>query len=845
MNGYAFEIPSIVFATLTLSVSTLAAGVLLWKLKPSSPRIHRFVWLAVLINGVILWRVPLDLPVLDPSVYEQTQLSNGFENGTEDNPSADSVQGEAGIASRSADPTRPIHPSQHNEMVSATPDSRELADGLVNKPARSSQTAWIPNWQTVLFSLWLAGAAFTLTLFVGRYVRILKRLAHSQPAKTTWQCQLDQIVQKYNDQTNVPLMVHPNLGPLLIATPFQTRIVVPRRFWEQLSPLQRGAILNHEVAHLVRRDIWTSMFATGLATVHWFNPLSWIALGCFNQAAEWACDQHAGTKDSPERTGFARALLSLSAGDTRFLVGASGIASTNLVSRVERLLVSQSDDTAMRKVLPSLLIGGIVLLGWFNVRLVTADPPAPTLSSISSWQDDEDEIQAKLRSLTDQIEINDDDELTTKFVEVVNAPAGIVAVSNRVGAIRNQMRKEASKTLIPEYFKNQLTGNFRERITKEVNLAKSDIEKMTTALTDLNSRLTGESEADQILARLLANKNAADAIYFSQFREKLRPGRSQVLQRLGRFLARDGNGKFIVRESVKDEFVEQLKNFDDIDKHLNSLGTELKNWSEEVVPKDDMHKRVKIGLARPESAARVLAAMQGEGDIQERIERYFRFLERILVDSAEGLVIPEDQRELVKASIESADLQIRKIDLLRQPVQEIANAIEVRGEAEQLAKDFMLSEFGLTVLVKDIEAGVNTPEAIADRIKSQALEETDDGNLRVREDLREQVTKFAREMLSATRRFRRQTMILDDAIGDLEDDSLKSICDTIEARMILIEKIEDYADGLEYDAWSKWIEAVFDETENGLSIRPEAKAEISEIIDEADKIKQEMQKDDF
>ena len=70
MNGYAFEIPSIVIATLTLSVSALAAGVLLWKLRPSSPRIHRFVWLAVLINGVILWRFPLDLPVLAPNLYE-------------------------------------------------------------------------------------------------------------------------------------------------------------------------------------------------------------------------------------------------------------------------------------------------------------------------------------------------------------------------------------------------------------------------------------------------------------------------------------------------------------------------------------------------------------------------------------------------------------------------------------------------------------------------------------------------------------------------------------------------------------------------------------------------------
>ena len=166
-------------------------------------------------------------------------------------------------------------------------------------------------------------------------------------------------------------------------------------------------------------------------------------------------------------------------------------------------------------------------------------------------------------------------------------------------------------------------------------------------------------------------------------------------------------------------------------------------------------------------------------------------------------------------------------------------------EELQLAKDFMLSEFGLTVLVKDIDAGINSPEAIADRIKTQTLETSADGKLRVREDRREQVTKFARDMLANTRRFRLRTMILDEAIENLEDDSLKSICDTIEGRMVLMEKIKEHTAGLEYDAWSKWTKAVFVQSENGLSIRPEAHSEISAIIEEADQIKQEMRKDDF
>ena len=46
MNPHAFEIPSLLMATATLTVSAIVALIILRWLRPNSHRIHRVVWLA-------------------------------------------------------------------------------------------------------------------------------------------------------------------------------------------------------------------------------------------------------------------------------------------------------------------------------------------------------------------------------------------------------------------------------------------------------------------------------------------------------------------------------------------------------------------------------------------------------------------------------------------------------------------------------------------------------------------------------------------------------------------------------------------------------------------------------
>lgn len=80
-----------------------------------------------------------------------------------------------------------------------------------------------------------------------------------------------------------------------------------------MSEPELGFVLAHERAHLRRRDhIWKPL-GWLLLSVHWFNPLVWLAYALFCRDVEYACDESVvGGLDADGRRAYARALLECS-----------------------------------------------------------------------------------------------------------------------------------------------------------------------------------------------------------------------------------------------------------------------------------------------------------------------------------------------------------------------------------------------------------------------------------------------------------------------------------------------------------------------------------------------------
>jgi hypothetical protein len=109
-----------------------------------------------------------------------------------------------------------------------------------------------------------------------------------------------------------------------------------------------------------------------LALPHWFNPIAWLTVRRFDEAAEWACDRAAmGT----EPTAYARMLLRLGELASARLPLSSAMSNLPLTNRIRRLLtLEMKEDSAMKKTALVSLLLLIVPVASLQVSLVAKQP---------------------------------------------------------------------------------------------------------------------------------------------------------------------------------------------------------------------------------------------------------------------------------------------------------------------------------------------------------------------------------------------------------------------------------------------------------------------------------------
>lgn len=82
-----------------------------------------------------------------------------------------------------------------------------------------------------------------------------------------------------------------------------------------------AAVLDHEMAHLTRRDAWTQLLAQAAVAVHWFNPLAWIAYGRALREREHAADDVVLALGATA-VGYAETLMGIASAGRRAPAGA-------------------------------------------------------------------------------------------------------------------------------------------------------------------------------------------------------------------------------------------------------------------------------------------------------------------------------------------------------------------------------------------------------------------------------------------------------------------------------------------------------------------------------------------
>ncbi|WP_438728945.1 M56 family metallopeptidase [Parasphingorhabdus sp. DH2-15] len=128
---------------------------------------------------------------------------------------------------------------------------------------------------------------------------------------------------------------------------FHRFIAIPLDFYAKYSPIEQQLALRHELAHHQARDLLANFAALTLLSLHWFNPLAWMAYRAFRFDQEAACDARVlASSDAQERHSYGRLIAKAATGRTLAL--ASPL--TPKEKLCERLtLMSQSRKSKFRR----------------------------------------------------------------------------------------------------------------------------------------------------------------------------------------------------------------------------------------------------------------------------------------------------------------------------------------------------------------------------------------------------------------------------------------------------------------------------------------------------------------
>ena len=163
-----------------------------------------------------------------------------------------------------------------------------IAASFAPNPAASANPLQI--WIPLAAVIWLFGMVLMFLYTAISYWRLNRRI-------DTAVLYMDNIFQSEN-----------------VSSPFVLGIIKPKIYLPfHMNEQDLQHVVAHEQAHIRRRDHWWKPLGFLLLTLHWFNPLMWLAYVLLCRDIELACDEKVIKElDNEQRADYTKALVSCS-----------------------------------------------------------------------------------------------------------------------------------------------------------------------------------------------------------------------------------------------------------------------------------------------------------------------------------------------------------------------------------------------------------------------------------------------------------------------------------------------------------------------------------------------------
>ncbi|MCB9847627.1 MAG: hypothetical protein H6814_04360 [Phycisphaeraceae bacterium] len=183
------------------------------------------------------------------------------------------------------------------EATSATSAASGYLRSAVNAVPR------MPAW------LWITGVVAVVAVAASRLWLACRLFKSAAPAPDSVRSLVEESAQELGlRRAPRSLMVSDRVSPMVWCG-WRTTLVLPGALWSELDESGRRAVVQHELAHIRRRDHWVRWAEMLVATLYWWHPVVWWARRRVREEADLACDVWVTALMPGVRAPYARALL--------------------------------------------------------------------------------------------------------------------------------------------------------------------------------------------------------------------------------------------------------------------------------------------------------------------------------------------------------------------------------------------------------------------------------------------------------------------------------------------------------------------------------------------------------
>lgn len=839
MTPLAFAVPFRIDALMTASLRLTLFACVVWLclrfcFPTKSPGHHRWLWAAVLLQGLIVFPAVLPVAILTPQPTTSAAAASD---------------------------------ALPNVALTESPNT--------SQPANSATSVVRPlpiPWRSMLFGLWSVGLVGIAGTLAAAQLLVWLKLRQSVRARDAWCRELEQVCQELRIDEQVQLSVHANMGPLLAWQPrlsnvlprFIRRILpirirpnytilIPQAIWSNLPKVEREAILVHELAHLQRGDLWKSLGMRVAASLHWFNPLAWWSVRRFDEAAEWACDGKVSQLGAKHATALASALLKLTKPSPLIRLCVSSARGASLSVRVRRLLEDQKPrEPFMKRLAIAVLVVGILALGAIRVQLVAQESdPAPG-------------TRLDLPSLVTQLigDLDTSDPLTKKLGSALETPAGQLLLRDGLGnrAAESLESIDPVAAILDEHFDRKATPpvlrtdsvEFGQRLIQAGQHSQKAMAGVEQACREIAERLAGEDEETLLIKRFLNSDSGPVFLYINVLREHMHPSPAMFRDSIGRSLARnEKDGRYYIRQDMREPLSTITEQLDAALQQQKELELALREWAVELEPDVELHDRVRRATEQSTFAALHIAQQLFERkELDPRMtQNMLDQLDSAAIDTSRGLKIRGEIADELSRILDEYEAALERLSVTQPALIELSKDLADVDELHLALKRLMNTDIGtIAVAMSSQMAGMSPTELILEIIGGALDGKSADGPLRLTSDpdVRKEITENIQSAFREMRIAKRRAAPLRVLAAELEDQELAESLRSAGGLLVVKQQVEQLKANSELAAFESWQEELFERTDHQqLKVRSSMHDMVQTMLTKVDELSKEISNDDF